>query len=63
MEPKINNLALKPDKPTCTLSIPDPEKYASNLDLKINNTALPMATHPKVLCLTLDPKLTYSTQS
>ena len=33
----------------------------SNLDLKINNTALPMATHPKVLGLALDPKLTYST--
>ena len=27
----------------------------------INNKALPMATHPKVLGLTLDPKLTYST--
>ena len=33
----------------------------SNLDLKINNTALYMATHPKVLCPTLDPKFTYST--
>ena len=30
-------------------------------DLTINNKALPMATHPKVLGLTLDPKLTYST--
>ena len=28
---------------------------------KIHNNALPMATHPKVLGLTLDPKLTYST--
>ena len=28
---------------------------------KIHNKALPMATHPKVLGLTLDPKLTYST--
>ena len=27
----------------------------SNLYLKINNTALPMTTHPKVLGLTLDP--------
>ena len=26
-----------------------------------NNKALPMATHPKILGLTLDPKLTYST--
>ena len=33
----------------------------SNLDLTINNKALPMATHPKVPGLTLDPKLTYST--
>ena len=31
------------------------------LDLTIDNKALPMATHPKVLGLTLDPKLTYST--
>ena len=31
------------------------------LDLKIHNNALPMVTHPKVLGLTLDPKLTYST--
>ena len=27
----------------------------------MHNTALPMATHPKVQGLTLDPKLTYST--
>ena len=27
----------------------------------MNNTALPMATHPTVLGLSLDPKLTYST--
>ena len=43
---------------TCTLFTPE---YTSNLDLKINNTALPMVTHPKVLHLNLDPKLTYST--
>ena len=39
----------------------EPGEYKSNLELKINNTALPMETHPKVLGLTLDPKLTYST--
>ena len=50
-----------PDKTTCTLFTPDPAEYTSNLDLTINNKALPMATHPKVLGLTLDPKLTYST--
>ena len=41
--------------------MPDPAEYTSNLDLKIHNNALPMATHSKVLGLTLDPKLTYST--
>ena len=44
-----------------TLFTPVPAEYTSNLDLTINNKALPMATHPKVLGLTLDPKLTYST--
>ena len=58
---KLNNLTLSPDKTTCTLFTPDPAEYMSYLDLKIYNTALPMATHPKVLDLTLDPKLTYST--
>ena len=43
------------------LFTPDPAEYTSNLDLTINNKTLPMATHPKVLGLTLDPKLTYST--
>ena len=58
---KQNNLLLNPDKTTCTLFTPDPAEYTSNLDLTINNKALPMATHPKVLGLTLDPILTYST--
>ena len=58
---KQNNLLLNPDKTTCTLFTPDPAEYTSNLDLTINNKALPMATHPKVLGLTLDPKLTFST--
>ena len=40
---------------------PDPAEYTSNLDLTINNKALPMATHLKVLGHTLDPKLTYNT--
>ena len=58
---KENNLTLNPDKTTCTLFMPDPAEYKRNLDPKINNKALPMTTHPKVLGLTLDPKLTYST--
>ena len=58
---KQNNILLNPDKTTCTLFTPDPAEYTSNLDLTINKKELPMATHPKVLGLTLDPKLTYST--
>ena len=58
---KQNNLLLNPDKTTCTLFTPDPAEYTNILDLTINNKALPMATHPKVLGLTLDPKLTYTT--
>ena len=58
---KHNNLTLNQDKTACTLFIPDPAEYKNNLDLKINNTALPMATHPKILGFTVDPKLTYST--
>ena len=56
---KQNNRILNPT--TCSLLTPDPAEHTSNLDLKINNNALPMATHPKVLGLTLDPKLTYNT--
>ena len=58
---QTNNLTLNPDKTTCTLFTPDPADYRSNLNIKTNNTALPMATHPNVLDLTIDPKLTYST--
>ena len=58
---KQNNLILNTDKTTCTLFTPDPAEYTTNLDLKIHIIALPMATHPKVLGLTLDPKLTYNT--
>ena len=53
---KQNNIILNPDKTTCTLFTADPAEYTSNLDLTINNNALPMVTHPKVLGLTLDPK-------
>ena len=54
---KHNNLTLNPDKTTCT---PDLAEYMSNRNLKVNNTTLHMATHPKVIGLTLDP-LTHST--
>ena len=56
-----NNLIINPDKTTCTLFTPDPAEYNSNLGLNIINKALPMALHPKVLGLTLDPKLTSRT--
>ena len=48
---KQNNLILYPDKTTFTLFITDPAEYKRNLYLKINNAALPKATHPKVLGL------------
>ena len=59
--PVQNNLILNPDKTNCTLFTPDPAEYTSNLDLKINKNALPMAMHPKVLGLTVDPQFAYST--
>ena len=55
-----NNLILNPKK-TCTLFTPKPAEYTRNLDLKIHNNALVMPTHPKLMGLTLDPKLTYNT--
>ena len=50
-----------PNKTTCTLFTPDLAEYNNNLGLNINNKALLMALHPKVLGLTLDPKLTSRT--
>ena len=58
---KQNNFILRPGKTTSTLFTPEPAEYKSNRDLKINNTALPMATHPNIMSLTLSPKLTYIT--
>ena len=49
------------DKTTCTLFTPDPAEYTSNLDLKIINTSLPMAIHPKILGPAVHPNLTYNT--
>ena len=58
---KQKNLTLNPGKTTCTLFMPDTAEYTSNLELNIHNNALPMATHPKVWGITLDPKLTPTT--
>ena len=57
----LDSYKSRKDKTTGTLFTPDPAEYKSNLDLIINNTASPMAKHPKVLALTVDPKLIYST--
>ena len=57
---KDNNLLLNTDKMTCTLLTPDPAEYNTQLGLQIDNTTLPMTTHPKILGLTLDHKLTYN---
>ena len=41
---KQNNLTLNPDKTTGILFTPDPAEHMSNLDIKINNTALYIIT-------------------
>ena len=50
----------KPDKTTCTLFTPSPAEYSTQLELQIDNITLPMNINPKILGLTLDPKLTYN---
>ena len=52
-----NNLTLNP---TYTLFTPDPAEYSTQLELQIDNITLPMNINPKILGLTLDPKLTYN---
>ena len=47
-------------KTTTTLFTPDPAEYKTTLTLQINNTILPTNKEPKILALTLDPKLNYS---
>ena len=54
-----NDQLLNTDKTTCTLLTPDPAEYNTQLGIQIDNTTLPMSTPPKILGLTLDPKLTY----
>ena len=55
-----NQLKLNANKTTTTLFTPDPAQYNTPLTLRINNTTLPTVKHPKILGLTLDPKLTYA---
>ena len=55
-----DNLHINTDKPTTTLFTPDPAEYSTTLSLKINNQTLPTTKHPKILRITLEPKLTFS---
>ena len=57
---QINNLILNRDKTTYTLFTQDPAEYSTQLELQIDNITLPMNINPKILGLTLDPKLTYN---
>ena len=57
---KDNDLELNATKTMTTLFTPDPAEYSKQLRLKIDNITLPTETHPKILGLTLDPKLTFN---
>ena len=57
---KENDLILNPDKSTSTLFTPDPAEYSMELHLSINDILIPTVKNPKVLGLTLDPKLNFS---
>ena len=56
-----NQLSLNTSKITTTLFTPDPAQYNTTLTLQMNNDRLPTVKNPKILGLTFDPKLTYST--
>ena len=55
-----NNLYINTEKTITTLYTPDPAEYSTTLSLKLNNQTLPTTKHPKILGITLDPKLTFS---
>ena len=55
-----NNLHINTDKTTTTLFTSDSAEYGTTLSLKLNNQTLPTTKHPKILGITLDPKLTFS---
>ena len=57
---KDNDLKLNATKTMTTLFTPDPAEYSTQLRLTIDNIILPTETHPKILGLTLDPKLTFN---
>ena len=57
---KNNKLILNTNKTQTTLFTPDPAEYSLKLNLNIDNNPLETNIHPKILGLTLDPKLTYN---
>ena len=57
---RVNNLQLNPTKSTSTLFTPYPAEYKHTLNLTINNVVIPTLTHPKILGVTFDPKLTFN---
>ena len=57
---KQNQLTLNASKTTTTLFTLDPAEYNTTLTLQINSNTLPTNQEPKILGVTLDPKLTYS---
>src|SRR6476469_1491191 len=59
---KENDLILNPDKSAATLFTPDPAEYNKTcaLNQRINNTLIPTVKNPKLLGVTLDPKLNFA---
>jgi hypothetical protein len=55
-----NHLTLNTDKTQTTLFTPDPAEYSTKLNITLQNKTLDTIKHPKILGLTLDPKLTYN---
>ena len=60
MDADPDNLHINTNKTTNTLFTSDPAEYSTTLSLKLNNQTLPTTKNPKILGITLDPKLTSS---
>ena len=50
---------IKTDKTTITLFTTNLAEYGTTLSLKLNNQTLPTTKHPKILIITLDPKMIF----
>ena len=57
---KDSDLIINADKTMTTLFTPDPAEYSDTLTLTIDQTTLPTTRTPKILGLTFDPKMTFS---